>query len=239
MTKMNRFLALIPVVAFAAACNGVAPTGPDQMTSNQPDEALSGNATATALPCPTLTSIDLARVTDGPNQYVWVEATYRYSSPAAQRCRAPKWTSDRNQMVVDRNNPMRAGFLRAAGGHATLTATAPNRVTNFILVTIGPVSRDDSSTIVPIPEACRAITGVNVKITPNPGISREVSLVTSYTYTSPIAGVCTFSPAWTASRTGLIVNATNPFRASIGRQVGVQTTVTSNAPNGISGNIRF
>jgi hypothetical protein len=239
MTKMKRFLALTPVVALAAACSGVAPTGPSPITSSEPNEVVSGYATATALPCPGLTSISLA-VVPSLDAYVWVEATYHYSAPASQLCAAPRWTSDRNQMVVNRNNPMRAGFRRSAGGKATLTATAANRISNSILVTIGPSTQIGSSIIPsPLPQACRDIAGVTVRIVPNPATNRDVLFETSYRYKSPISGICSVAPRWTATRRGLTVNAADPFRSSIGRRTDVRTTVTSTAPNGVSGSVTF
>jgi len=242
MTKMNQFLALIPVVAFAAACSGVAPTGPSQITSSEPFEAVSGDATATGLRCSTLRSISLDIVpssspSPSADAYVWVEATYHFSAPELQRCPAPRWTSDRNQMVVNRTNPMRAGFLRAAGGQATLTATAANRVSNSIIVAIGPTI--DLVVPGPLPQACRNIAGVDVKILGEPNMSNVVSFAASYIYKSPVIGLCTTAPAWKATRRGLTPSKTDPFRASIARAYDVRTTVTTTAPNGATGNVTF
>lgn len=236
MTKMNRFLALLPVAAFAAACSGV-PSGPSQV-SNEPFEEVSGEATATAaLPCPTLNRISL-NVVPSVDAYVWVEATYHYSGPVMQPCPAPRWTSNRNQMVVNRENPMRAGFRRSAGGKATLTATAPNRVTKTIEVTIGPPPTRLASSIIPypLPQACRDIAGVNVKIVPSPENDRHVWLVADYIYKRPMTGICTVAPVWKASRKGLHAAA---FQASIGRRTTVRTTVTATAPNGKFDSITF
>jgi hypothetical protein len=234
MTQMNRFLALIPVVAFAAACSGVAPTASSQITSNQPSE-VSSDATAMALPvsCPTLTSISLDIVPNG-GVFVWVQATYHHSTPVLRPCPAPRWTSDRNQMIVDRNNPMRAGYRRSAGGSATLTATVANRITKSILVKIGPTS----SLVDPNQGACRAIAGVDLKTLTGPDFGNVVSFAASYVYKGPVFGVCATAPVWKATRRGITPQA-DPFRASIARATGIRTTVTATAPNGVAGDVTF
>jgi len=227
MTKMNRFLALIPAVAFAAACNGVAPTGPSQITSNDSHDAVSGQASAMTSSCVNLGRISL-NVVEPAGAILWVEATYHFTGPSIG-CAAPRWTSNRGEMVVDKTNPMRAGFPREAGGKAMLTATAPNRVTKSIVVDLGATRADLS---------CKQIAGVSVKVLPV-GISNDVSVKATYHYTGPVTGVCTLAPAWTASRRGLNVDPSDPFRASIARRTDIRTTITATAPNGLLGKVTF
>jgi len=137
--KINRFLALIPAVAFTAACSGVAPTGSSQITSNDSYDAASGQA-------------------------------------------------------------------------ATMTSRAP--------------------------DSCKDISGVSVKVVRHT-ISNDVFVEAAYLHVGPVIGVCTLSPAWTASRRGLTVDRTNPFRAYIARRTDLRTTVTATAPNGRSGQVTF
>jgi len=226
MTKMSRFLALIPVVVSAAACNGVAPTGPSQITSNDSYES-AGAVTAMTPSCRNLGRISLT-VLPAVSPILWVEANYQYTGPSLG-CPAPRWTSDRVEMVIDRNNPMRAGFPRTAGGNATLTATAPNRVTKSITVDLG-ATRDE--------QACKDVAGVSVKIVPINSTSGDVSLQATYRYFGSVSLGCS-APAWTASRRGLNLNPYDPFRASIARRTTVRTTVTATAPNGLSGSVTF
>ena len=136
-TKINRFLALIPAVAFTAACSGVAPTGSSQITSDDSYGAASGQA-------------------------------------------------------------------------ATMTS----------------------------PDSCKDISGVSVKVVRHT-ISNDVFVEAVYLHVGPVIGVCTLSPAWTASRRGITVDPTNSFRAYIARRTDIRTTVTATAPNGRSGQVTF
>jgi hypothetical protein len=226
-TKMNRFLALVPAVAFAAACNGVAPTGPSQITSNDSYDAVSGQASTMTSSCVNLGRISL-NVVEPAGAILWVQATYHFTGPSIG-CPAPRWTSNRVEMVLDKTNPMRAGFPRAAGGTATLTATAPNQVTKSIVVDLGGTRADQS---------CKQIAGVSVKIVPVT-VSNDVSVKATYRYTGPVIGTCAQGPAWTASRRGLNVDPNDPFRAFISRRTDIRTTVTATAPNGRSGKVTF
>ena len=226
-TKINRFLALIPAVAFMAACSGVAPTGPSQITSNDSYDAVSGEASAMTSSCVNLGRISL-NVVEPAGTILWVKATYHFTGPSLG-CPAPRWTSNRGEMIVDKTNPMRAGFPREAGGKATLTATAPNRVTQSIAVDLGTTRAADS---------CKDISGVAVKVV-RQTMSNDVFVEAVYLHVGPVIGVCTLSPAWTASRRGITVDPTNSFRAYIARRTDIRTTVTATAPNGRSGQVTF
>jgi hypothetical protein len=233
MRPMLRFTALIPMVAFVAACSGAMPTGPGPITSNESYQAAGDVTAMLAEPqCANLGRIALAPVTSPASPIHWIEATYYFNGPA-QPCPAPRWTSDRSNMVVDKTNPMRAGFPRMAGGQASLTATARNGVSKSIVVDLGPTRMSDGD------QACKQIVAVDMRVLPV-GISKnEVSLEARYRYDGPVLESCSIAPTWTASRRGLRVNPNNLFRASITRTAEVRTTVTATAPNGVFGRITF
>lgn len=230
MTKMNRFLALMPVVAFAAACSGIAPTAPSQVTSNEPYESSSA-VSAMSLPCAGLDRIDLT-VADTVGSILWVQATY-VSRPAAQPCPAPTWTSDRRDLVIDRLNPMRAGFPRLAGGRATLTARALNGVSESIRLDLGPTVTGLDGNL-----DCREVSAVIVKVLPGSSQGSDVSILASYVYNRPVTVGCTIAPEWSASRRGLKVDRANPFKASIAGS-NLPTQVTAISANGIVGSVTF
>ena len=233
MTKMSRFLALIPVAAFAAACNGAVATGPTDLSATEPMETASAAAMATipAPQCEYLARIELA-IDPTMGLMVWVDATYHYSRPVIAPCAPPRWTSPRPGLVVDPQNPMRAGFPRTAGGRATLTATAPNRISKTISVDLGPVTR-----LADAEQACRDISGVDVKLVPSIETKR-VTLKAAYVYMTPPSTGCMLAPSWEASRDGLTVDR-DPFRASISRRTDLKTRVTVTAPNGARGAVTF
>ena len=122
MTTMSKLLALIPVVAFAAGCNGTVPAGPSQVSNNDATLSTSGDASAMSrAKCSGLAAIELTVGPVSSDMMLWVDATYHFSSPVSSLCAAPEWSSDRQEMVVDRTNHFRAGFNRTAGGTAILT----------------------------------------------------------------------------------------------------------------------
>jgi len=86
--------------------------------------------------------------------------------------------------------------------------------------------------------SCADITAVEVKVVPAVSL-RVVALRATYVYATPGAEACTTAPAWQASRAGLNIDPSNPFRASLARQSDVKTTVTAAAPNGIEGSLVF
>ena len=232
MTTMSKFLALIPVVAFAAGCHGAAPSGPGPLASNDATEAVSGGVTTMGRACLGLKAVDLT-VVDSDDSILWVKATYVYlSGPTWSSCAPPEWTANRDDLIVDKANRFRAGFFRFAGGSATVTATAPNGVHNRIEVNLGP------ATTVTAPSSCDAVSGVSVTLDPS-GDDTDVRMIATYAYLSPVATPCGVAPAWYASRRGLRVNPKDPFRASIPPLSFNKTTVTATAPNGAVGGTTF
>jgi len=234
--KTAKFLALIPVVGLAAACNGVAPTGPSEFASNDASAALTGEASSmgrgSSRLCAGLKGINL-QVVDSDDKTLWVVATYQFSGPAPTACAAPAWTSDRDGMRLDKANPFRAGFARDAGGRAILTATAPSGVH-------GSITLDLTSNRLGGERGCLDITGVDLQIVPITSDPGQVSLVATYRSSGPGAEGCAIGPSWSASRRGLRVDEKNPFKAYISAAAdGVRTTVTATAPNGAAGKISF
>jgi hypothetical protein len=232
MTTMSKFLALIPVVAFAAGCNGTVPAGPSQVSNNDAIQKTSGDASATSLvKCTGLAAIELTVGPASSGSMLWVDATYHFSNPLPGLCAAPTWTSDRKELVVDKANHFRAGFNRTAGGTAILLATGPNGVQSRIQVDLNA-----TRTVRGLPDACAVVATVSVKAIPATSLTNL--LEASYTYNGPISTPCLTAPVWTADRRGLTVNPKNPFRASIDVS-DTATTVTATAPNGIAGSTKF
>jgi hypothetical protein len=130
-TKINRFLALIPVVAFAAACSGVAPTGSSQITSNDSYDAASAQAaTMTSRApdsCKDISGVSVKVVHHTMSNHVYVAATYLHLGPVIGSCTlSPAWTASRRGLTVDPTNSFRAYIARRTDIRTTVTATAPN-----------------------------------------------------------------------------------------------------------------
>jgi hypothetical protein len=234
MTKMTKFLALLPVVAFAVGCSGVAPGGPSTIATNDANE-LAGGASAMSRSCDNLKSIDMA-IDESDDSMIWVHATYVFATTFSTPCPAPSWRSDVAGLTVDRANRFRAGFSRMTGGKATVQASGPNGVHNAIEFSIGP-STSDRRPILPI---CPDVTGVTLSLMPSSTDDTRVIVVASYQYVAQTSN-CTDAPSFVADRAGLIVDQKNPFVASIDRMGAStqQTTVTATSPDGISGAITF
>jgi hypothetical protein len=232
---MNKFLALVPVVAFAAACSGTAPGSPNAVVSNDANEIVSDAASLTTRPCVGLTAINL-RVDQSNDSMVWVEASYQFgnalSTPAPRSCAAPTWRADRDDMVIDKQNRFRVGFARQATGRASVQATAPGGVHNMIDLDLSPTNS------VRRPASCDNVTGVTMTLMTTSSDSR-VAVIAEYVYDGPLSAPCAVAPVWSADRRGLVVNQKNPFLASINADTSVQTTVTSTSPNGAVGNVIF
>jgi len=238
MTTMSRFLALIPVVAFAAGCNGMAPSGPSQVSSHDAIES-QGDASAMGRGrCSTLKAIELT-VNNADDTMLWVDAVYHFSSELSTPCAAPNWSADREGLTVDKANPYRAGFARILGGKAVLEATGPNSVQNTIVVDLNPNSVQHGT---PLPQdACSSVAKVSVRIVPMlvpSGGASTVALEATYVYDGPLSTPCLTAPVWDADRIGLQVSKLNPFQASI-EVSDTPTTVTATAPNGTGGSTTF
>ena len=87
-------------------------------------------------------------------------------------------------------------------------------------------------------EGCTDITAVEVRIVPAVSL-RDVTLQAKYRYAMPMTDACPIAPTWQASRAGLNVSASDPFRSSIVGRSDLKTTVTATAPNGVSGSVTF
>lgn len=133
MRPMFRFAALIPVVAFVAACSAPGPTGIGQITSSDPYEAVSGDATAMMPPgCSNIVRVEVWMLPPTTGQQVWLQARYRYSTPAERCTKAPRWNANRGGIVVDTKDKFRASIPRAHQ-QTVVTATAPNRVSGTLV----------------------------------------------------------------------------------------------------------
>lgn len=232
----SRILALMPVVALAAACNGPAPTSSTDVSTGATATDSGEAAGMTVRPCSNVTGVSL-RTEDSSRSMIWVVASYQMSTPGTQNCPAPKWTADRKGLVVDRMNPFRAGYPRTTEGVANVTASAPNGVQNSIRLELGGpttslVTDGDAANV-----ACKLVNAVNVTVVP--GTSNVVSLAARYGYSSPTKSECTIAPTWSATRSGLSVGP-DGFHASIARTPTTRpTTVTATAPNRVSGRVTF
>jgi hypothetical protein len=232
-----KILALIPVVGLAAACNGLAPTAPSEPVgyNGSNESAASGGvaaATTSPGPCKGIHKVEL-QVDDSSRTVLWVQATYRYSGAVVARCAAPTWSSNRDDMVQDRQQPFRAGFLRSAIGQAVLTATAPNGVQNSVRLDLGPNSlrRGDN-------DNCDTIVGVDLRILPS-GDDTTVWIQATYVFPGDTPDNCRAPPSFSASRRGLRIHPNDKFRAGIDRSLRYQTTVQAAAPNDVAGKITF
>jgi len=234
--QFAKMLALMPVVALAAACNGVAPTSSTDVSTGV-SATDSGEVTATAVrPCSNITGVNLRTAASG--RMVWVEAKYNISGPTMTQCAAPKWSADRRGLRVDQANPFRAGFPVSMDGVANVTATAPNRVSNTIRVNLGR-GADFAAPSETNNQACRVIDAVKVEQLPSlPPEAGKLTLRATYSYSQPVLSGCTRAPSWTATRKGLVV-ANDGFHASIARVSGTRTTVTATAPNRVQGSLTF
>jgi hypothetical protein len=233
--KINKLLALLPAVVFAAGCNGVAPGGPSAVASNDVNEMATGSVSAMGRNCSGLKAIAL-QIDESDDTILWVSAHYEFanplSTPVPQPCAPPSWRADRGGLTVDQANLFRAGFLRTETGKATVQATGPNGVHNAIELSLSP-----TNSVARRPALCADITGVTLSLK-LVGSSTQVVVEAAYSYAGPFATPCAVAPVWFADRRGLRVNQKNPFEASINASA-VQTTVTATAPNGMVGNILF
>jgi len=244
-------LALMPVVALAAACNGVAPTASTDLATDV--AATTGGAVAAQglrpiNPCKYVEGIHLQVIEE--KTAVWVEAKYKYSQLPPTDCAAPTFTSNVPGLQVDKANPYRAGLLRAAGTTAKITATAPNGVSEGIQVDLTLPGNTDPVTTTPTltpttsdspaDAACKVVAGVTVTAHRFGGTGGDVVLLATYTYlATPVSRPCTAAPVWAATRRGLTVDSTNAFRARIPVSDFVKTTVSAAAPNGVLGEVTF
>ena len=252
MMKAGKMLALMPIVALAAACNGVAPTSSTDLTGDlttQDGAVTAQGLRPTSNPCKYVESIHLQVIEE--KTAVLVEATYKYSQPSLTTCSAPTFTSNVRGLHVDATNPFRARLLRTAATEAKVTATAPNGVSESIQVvlqgpadtdppTSGPTTTPNDGVSRPTAEnACKVIDGVNITVQPpDTNGGGDYILIASYSYSTPTLTPCAVAPAWSASRRGLTVNPRDGFRASIGAS-SVETTVYATAPTGVQGKTTF
>ena len=135
MRRMIRFAALIPVVVFVAACNAPGPTGMGQITSSDPYEAVSGDATAMMPPgCSNIIHVDVLMLPATSVEVVRFQAMYRYSTPAERCTKGPRWEASRPGIVVDPKDKFQAWIPRNPVHERTVvTATAPNRLTGTLV----------------------------------------------------------------------------------------------------------
>src|SRR5687768_17467758 len=97
--RFGKMLALMPVVALAAACNGVAPTSSTEVSTGVVATASGDEVMATAVrPCSNITGVNLRTQTGG--QMIWVQARYNISGPTTTQCAAPRWSADRGGLIV-------------------------------------------------------------------------------------------------------------------------------------------
>jgi hypothetical protein len=233
--KINKLLALLPMVVFAAGCNGVAPGGPSAVASNDMNEMATGGVSAMGRTCSGLKSITLQR-DESDDTMLWVSAHYVFANPLStavpQPCAPPSWRADHEGLTVDKANLFRAGFLRTETGKATVQASGPNGIHNAIELSLSP-----TNSVARRPAACADVTGVTLSLK-LVSSSTQVVVNAAYSYAGPIGTSCAVAPVWSADRRGLSVNQKNPFEASIDAS-SVQTTVTATGPNGTTGNIVF
>jgi hypothetical protein len=245
-------LALLPVVALGAACNGVAPTSSTGVSTDV--SAAEGNGVAaTGLrnqACRAVAGIDL-HLSHSLDATVWVEASYTYLTPQLAACPAPEFTSNRPGLQTDKANPFRAGHQRALGGEAIVKAMAPNGVTQSIVIKLGPGTSDtdpaEQPTVTnPAPakpgraaeNGCKYVDVVAVSVQKPTFEGGDYTLTAKYSYSQPTLTTCTVAPTWEATRKGLTVNPRDGFKASL--TVSDQpTTVVVTAPSGVQTKVQL
>jgi hypothetical protein len=231
--QFMKMLALMPVVALAVACgNSATPGGSTSLPSGNLATESGDASTMSIAPACIVTSVSLRTDDQTSRSMIWIQALYVPSQPTLEKCPAPSWTADRKGLVVDSANPFRAGYPRNLTGVVNVTATAPNGARNSIRVDLGG-GTDFAAP--PSNEACRRIEDISLRVVPVTGL--QVRVQAQYAYTRPTtANVCTVTPKWTASRTGLTADG---FFANIDRQPLGRTMVTATAPNGVSRSLTF
>ena len=128
MRPMIRLAALVPMLAFAAACSGAgAPTGPAPLTTNDPYEAVSGQATQMGNPdCRDIAVVDVSIVPAVNLTMVELTARYRFQRPGLSCAVPPRWAATRPGLIVHPKDPFRASIQHRSDVRTTVTATAPN-----------------------------------------------------------------------------------------------------------------
>jgi hypothetical protein len=232
-TKTARILALISVVGLGVACNGLAPTAPSEPLASNESGDVTAMSRSTGI-CEAVAGIDL-QVVDSSRTFLWVEANYKYIGSRAVKCPAPSWHSDRSDLVVDKDNPYRAGFPRSARGKALVTAKAPNGVHNSIGLHLGDTDN------------CANIVAVDLQILSSGSDDGVVWIQAKYVFLGDTPDDCRVPPTFTASRPGLKIDTRDAFRAGIGEAPAPaavpapssKTTVAAAAPNGVGSKITF
>jgi hypothetical protein len=136
--KMKNFklLALIPVVALAAACNGVAPTSPSNLaTFEQASVAAQANATGITPQSCNVTRIVVSVIPNTSDRIVLLRASYLPASTLPMVCAAPSWTASQTNVLVP--SPSNDSFTVGVDVSKTklkvlVKATAPNGVQGAI-----------------------------------------------------------------------------------------------------------
>jgi DNA mismatch repair protein MutH len=226
MTKFTKLLALMPLVALGAACNGLSPAAPDIPLAGDEGSAFELNAEAQAKTtdqCRDITAVNLKRVPSSGGEPI-IEATYVRLSPSYAKCEAPVWSSNPRGVLTAQKNPFRVGV--SSNDAVTVTATAPNGVKGQISIVGGGANLGASAA------QCRDITAVNLKRVPSSG--GEPIIEATYVRLSPSYAKCE-APVWSSNPRGVLTAQKNPFRVGVSSNDAV--TVTATAPNGVKGQI--
>ena len=232
--RFAKMLALMPVVALAAACGNSAAPGASTSLPSAVEIADSGDASASSMvPTCTVTSVSLRTDDQTSRSMIWVQALYLPSQPTVVKCPAPRWTADRKGLVVDSQNPFRAGYPRTTTGVVNVTAVAPNGVQNSIRVDLGGSTQFAGPEL---SEACRRIDDINLKVDTSSSLRVRIQAV--YAYPRPMLNACPVAPRWTSLAPDLTV-AADGFNATLARRTSTRTTVTATAPNGVSRSVTF
>ena len=136
--RITKLLALAAVVVFAAACNGISPTSPNNaaVTSDDPAALVGAQAlkeVPTPLGCRDITRVEL-RVLRSPGG-TRVEAIYFHRDATVQCKIAPQWSSRPRGRITRTRNPFVVNVtLTRPPSTVQVSAQAPNGVQGSILV---------------------------------------------------------------------------------------------------------
>lgn len=229
MKTITKLLALIPLAALAAACNGVSPVAPDYPVAADEGFATAPNASATSKDaavdnCRSITGVNL-EVLRSTKAEVVIKATYLKFGGIVTRCAAPIWNSDpRGALITNQLSAFRMGVKPMRP--VTVTAMAPNGVTGSL--TLQGRDADLQASAV-----CQNVMGVKLALVPATNTPKP-QIRATYLTLGPSMDVCP-APVWASDPRGALTGTKDPF------VVGVSSTrpltVTATAPNGKRGSL--
>jgi hypothetical protein len=232
MKTITKLLTLTPLLALAAACNGLAPTSPSDLAASDVAAVVATADTSkgvTPSVCKSVADVRLA-IVPSPKGILNIRATYVGIGSATSRCPGPSWVSDFQGILVPYKDPFLVGVGAFDTDSVTVTATAPNGVTGSITIKRPP---QVTNSAVP---ACKSIASVGLTIVP--GADNITHVKATYVSLGGSQGRCP-APAWTSNPRGVLAYDKDLFKVGVRPSAAFSVTVTATAPNGVSGQIKI